>query len=357
MAIPATEAQPAAASPQPKTVALWLASQGFHVHPLLPGKKLPPRSCNRCSPGSKSDPNPLYIEHKPEDCRCIAAGLHCHGVRAATTDPDRIEAWWSKMPKAGVGVAAGPSGILILDVDRHGGPRPDTDKILPGIELPEDLNPDSITDGLDVLALLCEVRSAPLLDSSPRTMTVETPSGGLHYWYRLPEGTSWSWKSDSKALGWQLDVKAGWGYAVAPGTETPKGAYRALGDCRTVADLPAWLAADLKRTGHYIAPKPGRERMSASRLLAQMTPINDRYVSSVVRAEVEGLARQTEGGRNTATYNAAKAIGRFITTGQISEAEVETLIVNAAQSAGLPEREALSAARSGIRAGMARRAA
>lgn len=342
-------------APSPLSVALWLAGQGFHVHPLLPGRKLPPRSCNRCSPGSSSDPNPLYIEHVPEDCRCIQAGQHCHGVRAATTDPDRIRTWWGKMPKAGVGVAAGPSGLVVLDVDRHGGDLPAHDRILPGLTIPEDIELGSISDGLDVLAILCELRGAPLLDISPRTMTVRTPTGGLHYWYRIPEGTRW--KSGSSALGWQLDVKAGWGYAVAPGTATAKGMYSALGESRTVAELPAWLAADLKRTGHQLVPEPCRPRVSASRLLASMRPVNDRYVAAAVQSEVENLARGTEGSRNSATFKAAASLARFIPTGKLSENEVESLIAAAAQATGLSEREALTATRSGIRAGKTKGAA
>lgn len=355
MASTATDNPPGTTQPLPVTVALWLAGQGFHVHPLLPGRKIPPRSCNRCSPGSASEPNPLYIEHTPDDCRCIQAGQHCHGVRAATTDPARIEAWWAKMPKAGVGVAAGPSGLIVLDVDRHGGDLPARNQILPGLDLPGDVELDTIADGLDVLALLCELRGAPLPDVSPSTLTVRTPSGGMHYWYRVPEGTRW--KSGSNALGWQLDVKAGWGYAVAPGTETPKGSYRALGTCRTAAELPAWLAADLKRTGHQIVAESSRPRLSASRLLARMRPVNDRYVAAAVQAEVEQLARQTEGGRNAATFRAAAALGRFIPSGKLSESEVVDLVVAAAQATGLSEREAMNTVRSGIRAGMAKGAA
>lgn len=339
------------AAPSPLSVALWLASQGFYVHPLLPGRKLPPQSCNRCSPGAAND-NPHYIKHTPEECRCIQAGRHCHGVRAATTDRDRITAWWGDMPKAGVGVAAGPSRLLILDVDRHGGDLPEVSKILPGLDLPEGVNPGSIQDGLDVLGLLCEVRNAPLLDVAPGTLTTVTPSGGRHYWYRVPEGTVW--KSGSSALGWQLDVKAGWGYAVAPGTVTSAGAYQAVGSCRTVAELPAWLAADLKRTGHQDTPAVARPRVSASRLLARMRPVNDHYVAAAVKAEVETLAHQTEGGRNAATFKAAARLGRFIPSGKLSESEVENLILAAAQSAGLPEREAVSAVRSGIRSGVAK---
>lgn len=351
MANPATQNT----APQPVDVALWLATRGIHVHPLIPGRKLPPRNCNRCAPGTTNDPNPLYIPHAPAECKCIAAGRYCHGVHAATTDPDRIRSWARQIPDAAWGVAAGPSGLLILDVDCHGGERPSNDKILPGLELPEDVNPSTIHDGLDVLALLCEIRQAPLLDIAPRTLTVRTPSGGMHYWYRIPEGSRW--KSNSKALGWQLDVKAGWGYGVAPGSVTARGVYQAVGDCRTIADLPAWLAADLKRTGHYSAPEKRGGRIKASQLLARMRPINDRYVQAVVQAEVEDLARTTEGGRNEATYKAARALGRFITTGQLSESEVESLVVNAAQEAGLPEREALTATKSGIRAGRARKVA
>lgn len=341
-------------TPPPLDVALWLASTGIHVHPLIPGRKLPPRNCNRCSPGTATDPNPLYIPHTPDDCRCIAAGRYCHGVHAATTDPERITNWWRALPDAAVGVAAGPSGLLILDVDRHGGDLPSPDQILPGLDLPDDVPLDSIQDGLDVLALLCEIRQAPLPDVAPQTLAVKTPSGGRHYWYRIPEGTEW--KSSSKTLGWQLDVKAGWGYGIAPGSVTPKGVYQASGDCRTIAELPAWLAADLKRTGHRLDAPQSRPRVSASQLLSRLKPQGDHYVRHVVAAELEALTGMTEGGRNKATYEAARAIGRFITSGKMTEGEVESVVLSAAVSTGLSEREALSAVRSGIRAGKARKA-
>ncbi|WP_461712358.1 bifunctional DNA primase/polymerase [Streptomyces sp. DSM 41013] len=345
MAIPATS--------QPVAAALWLASRGIHVHPLIPGRKLPPRLCNRCAPGTADEPNPLYIPHTPADCKCIAAGRYCHGVHAATTDPERITAWSRQIPDALWGVAAGPSGLLILDVDCHGGERPEADKILPGLDIPEDVDPRTIHDGLDVLGTLCEIRQAPLLDVAPRTLTVRTPSGGLHYWYRVPDGTAW--RNNSGKLGWQLDVRAGWGYGIAPGGVTPKGTYQRVGDCTTIATLPAWLAADLKRTGHFVAPSPQSSRVPASQLLARLRPINDRYVQAAVKAELEDLVQTSEGGRNEATYRAARALGRFITTGQLTEGDVESLVVSAAQEIGLSEREALTASRSGIRAGRARK--
>lgn len=358
MAIPATQTP---AISQPVAAVLWLASRGIHVHPLIPGLKLPPRLCNRCAPGTADEPNPLYIPHTPDECKCIAAGRYCHGVHAATTDPDRIKAWSRQIPDAVWGVAAGPSGLLILDVDRHGSERPSTEKILPGLDLPEGVNPETIHDGLDVLALLCELRQAPLLDVAPRTLTVRTPSGGMHYWYRVPEGTTW--RNNSSKLGWQLDVRAGWGYGIAPGSVTPKGTYQRVGDCVTIAELPAWLAADLKRTGHLVAPEKARRRVSASQLLARLSPQTDRYVKHVIDAELTQLAQQGEPGRNQATFDAAKALARFITSGQLTESEVEDLVVGAApigpSANGKPftEREARSAVRSGIRTRLSKRGA
>ena len=82
------------------------------------------------------------------------------------------------MPSAGVGVAAGPSGLVILDVDCHGGQPPEEQsELLPGVDLPEDVAPGSIADGRDTLALLVEARRATLPGCGPQTLTVLTPSG------------------------------------------------------------------------------------------------------------------------------------------------------------------------------------
>ncbi|MFD8416701.1 bifunctional DNA primase/polymerase [Streptomyces sp. NPDC059650] len=122
-------------TPDPLRVALWLAAQGYAVHPLAPGAKLPVRGCDRCAAGTKERPNPHHVPHDGHGCECIAVGRPCHGVLAATTDAERIAAWWAWIPSAGVGVAAGPSGLVILDVDCHGGQPPEEQsELLPGVE-------------------------------------------------------------------------------------------------------------------------------------------------------------------------------------------------------------------------------
>ena len=64
--------------------ALWYAGQGLHVFPLQRHSKKPwPRS---------------------------------HGLDEATTDADRINAWWSKQPGANIGIATGHL-VDVIDFD------------------------------------------------------------------------------------------------------------------------------------------------------------------------------------------------------------------------------------------------
>src|ERR1039458_3552312 len=70
-------------------------------------------------------------------------------------------------PREGYGVAAKPSGLVILDVDIW----------KPDYELPPEWRSETgISDGADVLAVLAERAG----QDWPTTFTVRTPSGGQH---------------------------------------------------------------------------------------------------------------------------------------------------------------------------------
>ena len=69
--------------------ALWYAKQGAPVFPCKPNKR-------------------PYVEH---------------GLLDATKDPEQIRAWWTRWPKANVGVATGDGGLVVVDVDVKGGRR------------------------------------------------------------------------------------------------------------------------------------------------------------------------------------------------------------------------------------------
>ena len=119
------------ASSDPARLALDLAALGWHILPLSPASKRPLGNCGACRPRHGL---PAHLAHA---CPCLAAGGWCHGVRAATTSPATITAWWRREPRAVPGVAAGPSGLVLVDIDAHGGPPPPNlaTGLLPGIDL------------------------------------------------------------------------------------------------------------------------------------------------------------------------------------------------------------------------------
>jgi hypothetical protein len=83
------------------TAALAAAERGWHVFPLRVGAKQPAlRGYDRC----------------PRTGAC--ADNHQGWEQRATTDPDRIRAAWTG-PGASfnVGIACGPSGLVVIDLD------------------------------------------------------------------------------------------------------------------------------------------------------------------------------------------------------------------------------------------------
>lgn len=233
----------------PQAVARWCASQGWPVHPLSPGRKTPVGNCSSCA----------GVRHEPSTCPCRPAGRPCHGFHSATTDPTLIERWWADTPSAGVGVACGPAGLVVIDIDAHQVSVVDRAHLLPGIPIPEQVELAGLASGFDTLALLAAYRGEkdPAYDET--TLRVRTPSGGLHVWYRNPDAdTRYRCSTGSgrnTALAWQVDVRADGGYIVAPGTRTPQGVYRAEGPARYPAVIPEWLRSELRRTGHVIEPR------------------------------------------------------------------------------------------------------
>ena len=90
----------------PLAAALAYAAAGWAVFPLAPRRKIPLFTA-RHRPG-----DPLYGRCHGE---CGQVG---HGFYDATTNPEKITAWWTQHPDAGIGVRTGAaSGLLTVDVD------------------------------------------------------------------------------------------------------------------------------------------------------------------------------------------------------------------------------------------------
>lgn len=160
-------------------------------------------------------------------CTCDKAGcsspgkhphamLAPHGVKDASTDPDRVTYWWTANPMANVGIATGKvSGLVVLDIDpRHGGD-------------------DSFYDLITKYGRL------------PDTLEVLTGGGGRHLYFKYPAGVDYL-KSGAGVLGAGLDIRADGGYVVAPPSLHASGnsyMWEASSDPEhdEPADLPGWL--------------------------------------------------------------------------------------------------------------------
>jgi len=326
------------------------------VHPLAPGAKTPPGNCEVCrSPG-----------HTPTGCRCLGEGRWCHGHLAATTDADLITDWWSANPRFGVGIACGPAGLTVIDVDAHTTPVPDREHLLPGIVIGAHVDLSGLADGFSTLALLAALRGAPDPAEDRGTLRVRTPSGGMHIWYasgpHLPFRSS-TGSGRTRALAWQVDVRAGGGYIVAPGTTIPAGVYTALGTARRPAPLPDWLAGELMRTNHLHAPVPGQYAAPGVPPRAHQAVVSaggglsaaSRVVEGAL-AEVAGCAAVPEGAGFTEKLNrAAYTAGGLVAGGYLSEQEAERLLLDTALRARpRQEQRCTTIIRSGLAAGARR---
>jgi hypothetical protein len=136
-----------------------------------------------------------------------------HGLLDATTDEKAIRQWWAKWPKALVGIACEPSGLVVIDLD---------------------LDEKRQKNGPEVFEQHCGARphGAALVASTPR--------GGRHLYYRAPSETI---KTKVEWLN-AVDTRAAGGYVIAPGTA---GREWIEGEPGEQDELPAWLRDDLPK--------------------------------------------------------------------------------------------------------------
>ncbi|MGW0537930.1 bifunctional DNA primase/polymerase [Streptomyces sp. NPDC003032] len=322
--------------------------------PLAAGRKTPAANCERCRARG----------HVREGCPCAAAGRWCHGFHAATLDQKRIQQWWGPRPELGVGVACGPAGLVVIDVDAHQAPVPQRERILPGIHIGEQIDLTGLATGFHTLAVLAALRGMPDPATDSSTLRVRTPSGGLHIWYRTDPALGWQCSTGSgrdRAFAWQVDVRAHGGYIIAPGTTTSAGTYTPLEGAREPAELPAWLAAELERTGHRPAPagpapRPVPLRARQAVLAAGGGQDAVQRTLSAVLGDVAACGQVPQGaGFSDRLNRAAYTLGGLIAAGALAHDATERALLDVA-SAARPgqERRAAQIIHSGLEAGMQR---
>lgn len=238
-----------------------------------------------------------------------------HGVHDASVDAAQIRRWWRRWPDAGVGIATGArSGLAIVDVDVKAG-------------------------GRESLAGLRAGRTLPF------TLLAHTGGGGLHLYYRQPEGVRVPNtvgrlpNVDGPLPG--IDLRGDGGYVVAPPSVHASGRpYRwASRQPDEPAPLPRWLWPPPPPRPGIGCPRPLRPEGASA------------YGMAALEAETEAVRRLVDGQRNDGLNRAAFSLGTLVAGGELAEDLVYRHLLGAALAVGLGEPEADRTIRSGLRAG------
>lgn len=265
--------------------ALRHAAVGHQVFPLAASKR-PVANCDRCRDA----------DHDRQTCPCLL----CHGLYAATGDPERIAAMLAAVPRPLLAVRTGqPSGVVVVDID-------------PG-------------NGGDLAALIRR-------GLAPATAHVVTGSGGWHLWYRWP-GRPVPCSAGRLAPG--VDVRGDGGYVVIPPSTHPRTGRRYVwaDRPRELVEMPSALVEAC------LPPSPpvptNGEPVRPTTASAEGISYPDRLLS----AHLDAVARAPQGRRRVTLYGAARGVARMVAAGAITTGAAVAALTKAGYDAGQSERD------------------
>lgn len=248
--------------------ALTAAKRGWFVFPLVPGGKTP--------------------------------ALRDWEQRA-TTDRRQIFRWWAGDRENNVGVAAGRSGLVVIDLDDGRGQEPPSRFA-------------GARNGREALGMLAAEHGAQVPTD---TYEVHTPSGGSHLYFRAPTGLEL--RNSSGSLAWKVDSRGHGGYCVAAGSVREQGEYR-VARSGGVVELPGWLACALspaRRPESAAAVELPRGRAGA-------------YVRAIVQGEAHAVATARTGTRHCSLLKAARVLGQLVAGGEVAQEQAWAALRDAA---------------------------
>lgn len=269
---------------QPGTMmaaALAYAAKGWPVFPCHPETK---------QPLVKGDVHPITGKTIP------GSG----GLKKATTDKARIEAWWRKYPAAMIGVPTGtPIGAFVVDIDAG-----------------TDSKTGEVYDAAEILSRL----EAPLACSLLPTRVCRTPRGGLHLYFRLPRGEAMP--RNRAGILKRVDVRGEGGYVIVPPSLRSDGAAYIWQGGEDAAE--ACAPVELLR---FLAAKAHRDSLPQASAKASS---KEAYGLKALADEIRILRDAADGTRNETLFHSSIKLAQLVASGHLDEIVARSALVAAA---------------------------
>ncbi len=285
-----------------------------------------------CRPSGEAVKRPYIPRDKDADGNDIP---NTGGVKKATTDPEQIRAWWAQWPSAMIGGAMGRE-LRLLAID------PDVPK--------EPGEPDGLAAWNETVAQHGGI---------PPTHAHETPSGGRHYIFTMPEGLDLGNK-EGALKGKGINVRGSGGYLImAPSRLADGRAYRMVDefDFGTFAPAPQWLLdLIIDPPKPQVEPKAQERKTSAQREpRASFTgALLDSYVRAAVERECAAVARHPGRGRNIQLNTSAFSLGTLVGANVLGSREATDRLYEAATACGLVKDDGQHSVMATIESGMSK---
>jgi hypothetical protein len=225
------------------------------------------------------------------------------------TNPLWLEKYWGgakDQPIQMIGIATGHiSGFFVLDVDCGDG------KV-----------------GLQSLARLQDKYGA-----LPATLTVRSPSGGYHYYFKMPSDPSIVIPDSQGKIGTNLDIRGDGGQIIAPPSMTDKGGrYSYEAPSVAIADVDDWFIELVKKPS-FKTPIPDNDFRKVPSAV-KGAPLHW-WVRAATDRLITELGETPEGERDNAVFSRSIRAGEFIKGGLIHYDDIRPRLVWASQQNGV----------------------
>lgn len=261
------------------------------------------------------------------------------GLKDATTDEARITAWWRQHPDAMIGLPAGVNGCFVLDFD-------------PRVEEMVDDETGEVTRREWTLEQLKADLETQMGCALPRSLALRTPSGGVHVFFRQPDGEPIRNRGNLPS---HVDVRGLGGYTVGPPSRILQSASGSVGEYRwmdrgdwrddaAVVEAPAALIDILRsrKPKQLDRPAGGEAGPSDDAPSSRSGPPSHRLA-----ATADDAVRKYALAGLDAECRAIRSAGSGARNGQLNESafKVATLVAAGALDAGVARASIEAAAR------------